>query len=301
VNSLNAASGILFIAEVTTFMILHMIARTQYGDFVAKHKAMLMIGVTGCIGLWTADAWKPAQRLPEAVSKLHAVTTALYGKSHAIIRTKLMLADMIGLTAVSVVLVTGLAAVANDASILAAGLPLSSCMPWILYKDAEGKLKRHKRAMLLELPELLNQLTLLVGAGATIQQALLRCLEGSGRSSKHGPAPDAASPLRVELEKLRHDLLNHAPFGKAMEEFSKRCGLQEVSMFTTTVLLNYKRGGDDLTLALKELSIALWEKRKSIARTIGEEASSKLVFPMVIIFLVVMIIVAAPALFMMES
>jgi len=61
------------------------------------------------------------------------------------------------------------------------------------------------------------------------------------------------------------------------------------------MLLNYRRGGDKLVLSLKELTYTLWEKRKAIARTRGEEASSKLIFPVVGIFVVLMILVASPA------
>lgn len=71
-------------------------------------------------------------------------------------------------------------------------------------------------------------------------------------------------------------------------------------MFTTTLLLNHKRGGEELVLSLRELSVILWDKRKALARTLGEEASSKLVFPMVLIFFIVMVIVASPALMMMS-
>jgi tight adherence protein C len=65
------------------------------------------------------------------------------------------------------------------------------------------------------------------------------------------------------------------------------------------VLLNYRRGGDDFVVALRELTRNLWEKRKALARTMGEEASSKLVFPMVITFGIVMVIVATPAILIM--
>nr|WP_249866162.1 type II secretion system F family protein [Paenibacillus konkukensis] len=96
-----------------------------------------------------------------------------------------------------------------------------------------------------------------------------------------------------------HEIRMNGSFAKAMEDFNKRCGVQEVSLFTTTLLLNYKRGGDELVMSLKELSVTLWDKRKSLAKTLGEEASSKMVFPMVLIFMVVMIIVAAPAILTM--
>ncbi|GAF08207.1 type II/IV secretion system protein TadC [Paenibacillus pini JCM 16418] len=53
-------------------------------------------------------------------------------------------------------------------------------------------------------------------------------------------------------------------------------------------------------MALTDLSRVLWEKRKSITRTRGEQASSKLVFPMVVIFLVVVVLVGTPAFLMMN-
>jgi tight adherence protein C len=85
-----------------------------------------------------------------------------------------------------------------------------------------------------------------------------------------------------------------------MERFNRSCAVQEVSIFTTVLLLNYRRGGEHFVLALRELSYTLWEKRKAIARTRGEEASSKLVFPLVGILLVLMILVAAPAVLLMS-
>jgi len=45
----------------------------------------------------------------------------------------------------------------------------------------------------------------------------------------------------------------------------------------------------------------MWERRKAMTRTLGEEAASKLVFPMVMIFMVVMVIVGAPAILMMNE
>ncbi len=107
---------------------------------------------------------------------------------------------------------------------------------------------------------------------------------------------DVKHPLYTELTDAVTKIKNGDSFNGVMEDFSKRCGVQEVSVFTTTVLLNYKRGGNQLALSLRELSRDLWEKRKAISRKRGEEASSKLIFPMVLIFIAVLIIVAYPAL-----
>jgi tight adherence protein C len=181
----------------------------------------------------------------------------------------------------------------NDPLFLLYGSVIAVFLPFLMYKELAKKLHGKKRQILVELPEVLNQMTLLINAGETTQRALIRCIE----AKKGG----ITSPLMKELAKVAHELQMNVSFSKSMEEFSKRCGIQEVSLFSTTVLLNYKRGGDELVLALKELSSALWEKRKAVARTLGEEASTKMVFPMVLIFFVVMVIVAAPALFLMGN
>jgi tight adherence protein C len=65
--------------------------------------------------------------------------------------------------------------------------------------------------------------------------------------------------------------------------------------------LNYRRGGVEFVYALRELSRIIWDKRLALTKTLGEEASAKLVFPMVFIFFIVMVIVAAPAILIMNT
>ena len=134
---------------------------------------------------------------------------------------------------------------------------------------------------------------LLLGAGETVQRALIRCTDRREDKDKRD------NTLLIELRRANEEVRNGQSFSAAMEAFSRRCAVQEVSLFTTTILLNYRRGGDRLVLSLKELSYSLWEKRKAVARSRGEEASSKLVFPLVGIFLILMALVASPAILMM--
>lgn len=190
--------------------------------------------------------------------------------------------------------VTLLLAVVDGSSFSYAGigLLLSAAVPFGRYRDLEHKWTGIKRSIVLELPDLLDKLTLLVNAGETVQGAIVRCAD-----RKAGPA---SSRLYQELAQTRQEIANRVPFHRAMEDFSKRCSVQEVSIFTTTILMNYRRGGDELVAAFRELSRELWEKRKALARMTGEEASSKLVFPMIIIFIVVMVVIASPAVMIMS-
>lgn len=159
------------------------------------------------------------------------------------------------------------------------------------FAEAGRKVEQRKQQMIIELPDMLSKLMLLVGAGETVQQALARCLEGKAAE---------LHPLYKEWGDAVSMLRNGQSFSTAMERFNRRCAVQEVSVFTTVLLLNYRRGGEHFVLALRELSYTLWEKRKAIARSRGEEASSKLVFPLVGILLVLMVLVAAPAVLLMS-
>jgi tight adherence protein C len=142
----------------------------------------------------------------------------------------------------------------------------------------------------MELPEFLNKLILLVNAGETVQKALLRCVKQKN---------DEDNALYKQLRVVAAELENGYSFHQSIEEFSKRCGVQEATIFSTTLLLNYNKGGQEFVMSLREISRDLWEKRKNTTKTLGEQASSKMLFPMMFIFLVIMVIVGYPALTLM--
>lgn len=172
------------------------------------------------------------------------------------------------------------------------GAILSFLLPAALIHDLHRKVVRREQQITLELPELLNKLILLVGAGSTVQQAIKQCLERKKTEEGH--------PLYGELFRMERELESGYSFQQALEAFSKRCGVQEVSAFSTAILLNYRRGGNDFVLALRDLSRSLWDKRKTVSKTLGEQASSKLVFPLVLIFLIIVILVGTPAFMIMD-
>ncbi|MDU5142011.1 MAG: type II secretion system F family protein [Paenibacillus dendritiformis] len=175
---------------------------------------------------------------------------------------------------------------------LVGGMLVAFVLPLAKVKDTLNRAERKKQDLQLELPELIGKLTLLVQAGETVPKALAICTDRKREEWSH--------PLYAELARMQQDVHNGYSFAQAMEQFTKRCSLPEVSMFVTTVLINQRRGGDTFVLAMQDVGRQLWEKRKAVARRRGEEASAKLVFPMMLMFLVILGIVGAPALLMMK-
>ncbi|WP_310550920.1 type II secretion system F family protein [Paenibacillus glufosinatiresistens] len=237
---------------------------------------------------------RPAAKalFPGYVLRLQRSVQRIYGIRQSSERTLLFMAEMLAYA--WLLLLGGCAMTLLGAGMagLVMGLLLAVLVPAALGMDLHSKVRQREELILMELPELLNGILLLVGAGETVQRSIVRCMESRRDRTDH--------PLYREMFTLMAEWESGYSVQQAFENFSKRCAVQEVSLFTTTILLNHRRGGSDLALALRDLSRVLWEKRKAVSRTRGEQASSKLIFPMVLIFVIVMVLVGAPALMMLN-
>lgn len=261
-------------------------AKSVDQELVQKYKKHFQLAFFASLFIYLTETFKLMERFGSLLLPIHHRIVSLYSYTEGRVYTKLFVAQLAGSVYLCIFLSTVTAVLAEDALLLYYGFFLSLLVPLLLFKGLNKQIEHRRQQILLELPELLNQIVLLVNAGETVQQTLIR-IQKSAATSK--------GILYGELEQVVHELNHNTSFKKALEEMSRRCGVQEVSMFTTTVLLNYRRGGNDLVVALRLLSKELWQKRKTVAKTLGEEASSKLVFPMVLLFLVVLLIIATPS------
>ncbi|BFH64889.1 MULTISPECIES: type II secretion system F family protein [Paenibacillus] len=242
--------------------------------------------------LYILDRLKLTARFPLFFFKIQRSVQKLNGQRHSAEMTLLYVGEMMCYSWLLLALGCLLTLAMGEGTGLAIGSVLGLLLPAAMVKDMHGKVQKRDHDILMELPELLNKIVLLVGAGETVQKAISHCVNQKRQEKNH--------PLYRELIKMADDLEGGYSFQQAFENFSKRCAVQEVSIFTTTVLLNFRRGGSDFVMALSDLSRTLWEKRKAITRTRGEQASSKLIFPMVVIFVIVIVLVGAPAFMMMN-
>lgn len=152
--------------------------------------------------------------------------------------------------------------------------------------DLKARVQRRRRAMQVDFPEFLNKLTLLVDAGLPVSAAWTRITEES-RSHRD-------RPLYREMEQVYLQIkAGHSEFA-AYEAFAKRCRMLEVTKFTAVLMMNMRKGSGQLVASLKELSKECWQARVHLARRQGEEASTRLLFPMMMMLAGVMIIVIIP-------
>jgi tight adherence protein C len=286
-------SVVIIIFSILTWAYLYSQSAKKFKEMLGLRMNGIKLQMLAQPMLFILDKIKIAGRFPLFFYKVQQSITKLEGQRYSVDLTFLFIAEMMTYSWGIIILGAILSAIQDgDMTMLIISFLLAIMLPAALYNDLSKKVIKRERLILLELPELLNKIILLVGAGSTVQQVITQCLRRRENERSH--------PLYKELFQLQKDWEAGYSFQQALEAFSKRCGVQEVAVFSTTLLLNYRRGGQDFVLSLKELSHSLWEKRKTVSKTLGEQASSKLVFPMVFIFIALIILIGSPAFMIMN-
>lgn len=153
----------------------------------------------------------------------------------------------------------------------------------------EEQFKKRTKEIKYDFPEFLTQLVLLINAGLTIERAWGKILEHI----------DKNTVLATEMTKTYNDMRSNKSISKCLNDLSRRCKVKEISKFTSIILQNINKGSSDMVFMLQQLSEECWVERKLAAKQKGEEASSKLLFPMMLMLLAVFAIVLVPAMMQM--
>lgn len=276
---------------VVIYFILSKKVGNDYEVIIDAYKGKYSLMFMAPVSLHLIDRFKLMERLYGQISKVQQKMISLYGNKTALQHTRMYVAQLISIILICVLgTLMATAITYGDITILVVGLFFSVVIPFAMVGKLSNQERERKDKILLELPEVVNKLILLINAGETVQQGLIKCVT---------TASDPESPLIQELTEAVNKMVSNEPFHHVLNDLNRKCGIQQISIFTTTILLNYRKGGSDLIIALRDISHELWEKRKAISKTKGEEASSKLVFPLILIFVSVMIIVGYPALTVM--
>lgn len=155
------------------------------------------------------------------------------------------------------------------------------------------KTKKEKDFLIqVKFPDMIAKYVLLINAGMTIQNAWKKiCLDYIKTKEKTG----AEHPLYEEMVLVLSDLKGGVSESEAYEKMGRRVQVKEIRQFTNTLSTSLKRGNSDLTKRLTQMSTDAWEIRVATAKRLGEEAGTKLLFPMVIMLIVVVGITIYPA------
>lgn len=145
------------------------------------------------------------------------------------------------------------------------------------------KIRKRSEEMLSDFCEVVSELALLTNAGMILHEAW----EFVADSNKDGT-------IYKEMRIARDDMNNGLADVEAIRRFGNRCIIPEIRKFTSTLIQGMVKGNDELVIMLQNQSSEVWNAKKQDVRRQGEKASSKLLIPMLFMFVGILIMVIVP-------
>lgn len=177
--------------------------------------------------------------------------------------------------------------------ILLFGVLLAGMVPLLEQSRAKEQKKKRSRQMEMEYPELVSKLALLLGSGMTLQGAW-RKIALSYREKRKQEAL-MHMPAYEEMLVTCHEMESGIGEERAYERFGERCGLSCYRKLGNMLSQNLRKGSTGITALLETEAESAFEERKNLAKKYGEEATTKLLFPMILMLGVVLVILIVPA------
>ncbi len=157
-------------------------------------------------------------------------------------------------------------------------------------KDLYKKIEARNREMIQDYPEIISKITLLMGAGMSIRSAWKKITDDYIIHAKKQKRY-AYEEMLITCREMDSGIAEAASY----DNFAKRCRVQCYLKLGTLLSQNLKKGSSNLQILLQKEAKQAFEERKTVAKRLGEEAGTKLLLPMMLMFAIVMIVIIVPA------
>jgi tight adherence protein C len=154
---------------------------------------------------------------------------------------------------------------------------------WYYSNVVETKINVRKEEMMRDFSEVVSKLALLTSSGMILREAWT--VTGNGGDSV----------IYEEMLKADQEMENGMSETDAILQFGRRSMLPEIKKFSSTVTQGVIKGSAELSDSLREQSQEVWEIKKQLVKRQGEKAASKLMIPMMIMFVGILILILVPA------
>ena len=102
------------------------------------------------------------------------------------------------------------------------------------------------------------------------------------------------SALYQEMQRAVDEMNNGVSDVDALFNFGTRCIIPEIKKFTSTIVQGLVKGNSELVYMLQEQSKEVWSAKKQDVKRQGAKASSKLLIPILIMFIGILIMIVVP-------
>jgi hypothetical protein len=160
-------------------------------------------------------------------------------------------------------------------------------------RELRQQTEERKKQMQRDYVRIVSKLVLLMNAGATIRSAWELIVRDYIEKREAG-----TGERRYAYEEMAlacHEMQNGVAEARAYENFGLRCQVPCYLKLSALLEQNLAKGSRGLSQLLGAEIQEAFEQRKELARCQGEEASTRLILPMILMLVVVIVIIIVPA------
>ena len=150
-----------------------------------------------------------------------------------------------------------------------------------------------KKEMQRDYPDVLDKLVLFLQAGFSIRKAMEKLAIDYQRNRQKYHMKERAA--YEEIVKTCREMEGGVYEADAYERMGKRCKISQYKILSVLLVQNLRKGNQNILELLEREAASAGEERKREARVRGEEASVKLLLPMIMQLMVVLVILMVPA------
>lgn len=164
------------------------------------------------------------------------------------------------------------------------GVFAGAAIPFVVLNS---KIRQRQKLLRKQLPEFLDLLCVSVQAGLSFDGAVSKLTKRM------------KGPLIDEFKRMQNDISLGMTHQYALTNVARRCDLEEVYLFTTSVIQAEKLG-TSMTRTLKQQADNMRDRHRQYVKAEALKAPAKIIFPMVMfIFPSMFVVLLFPALFML--
>lgn len=214
--------------------------------------------------------------------KLRKEISVLYGDKYADYYIRVIYSQKVTMGLTCLTLVAPMYGLANSAAAAFVMLLFAFVAYYYFGTVTEKKILKRSEEMLSDFSNVVSKLALLTNAGMIMREAWEEV------------AYTGETTLYKEMQTTVNEMNNGVSEIDALFNFGTRCIIPEIKKFTSTIVQGIVKGNSELTFMLQEQSKEVWSAKKQNVRRQGEKAASKLLIPILIMFVGILIMILIP-------
>ena len=214
--------------------------------------------------------------------KLRKELSVLFGEKYAEYYLRVIHAQEITMSLTLAILGFALYGVADDIAVLVVLLIFAGLAYYYFGTLTEKRILKRSEEMLRDFSNVVSKLALLTNAGMILREAWTE-IAFSGETT-----------IYREMQTSVEEMNNGISEIDAIFRFGKRCIIPENKKFSSTIVQGLVKGNNELAMMLQAQSREVWMLKKQDIQRKGEKAASRLLIPVVIMFVGILIMVIVP-------